>query len=299
MNKWRILGVFIFLIGCVPQESQNSISQVLAPTNSPTETIAILVRATPTEITEKEGPEPNFIDTDCLQNMGEIQIFDLNSSFLDQGLQFRVFLPPCYKEQDTRKFPVLYLIHGQTYNDDQWDRLGADESAQELISSAEAAPFLIVMPFDLGNAQPAIDPFNQAFIEELIPYIDQNFRTIDKREYRAVGGLSRGASWALHFALQYPELFSAVGGHSPPIFVEDAPKVRNWLKSIPSDLMPRIWLDIGEKDQLAIMNSALWFEDLLTENNIAHQWYLFPGNHDEAYWRSHVELYLRWYTENW
>ena len=194
---------------------------------------------------------------------------------------------------------MLYLIHGQTFNDDQWERLGADEAAAELIAAEEIVPFLIVMPFDLSSTQPSLDPFDEAVVNELVTFIDAHFRTIAEREQRAVGGLSRGASWAIHLALQHPELFGALGGHSPPVFVEDAPAVRGWLEEMPAELMPRIWLDIGEKDQQAILNSAIWFEDVLTEMGIPHQWQMFPGNHDEAYWRSHVEDYLRWYAEAW
>ena len=132
-----------------------------------------------------------------------------------------------------------------------------------------------------------------------MPWIDENYRTIQSRESRAVGGLSRGASWAFHFALLNPELFGAVGGHSPPIFVEDAPHIRGWLNDIPTELMPRIWLDIGERDQQVILESARWFGDILDDLNIPHEWHLFAGNHDEAYWSRHVELYLRWYAQLW
>ncbi len=300
LYKKLIFVISIFLAACAPSPGQ---ALAVEATSIPTQTRTMAAQvptSTPSPIPEeKEAPNPNFETVDCTQKEGSMQLFELESSFLDQGLQFRIFIPPCYQEQKQRNFPVLYLIHGQTFNDDQWDRLGADEAAQQLIADGEASPFLIVMPFDLSYAQPSIDPFAEAFINELVPFIDATFRTIDEAEYRAIGGLSRGASWAIHFALRYPEIFSAVGGHSPPIFREDAPLVRKWLEEIPPELMPRIWLDIGEKDQVAILDSAIWFEGLLSEQNIPHEWHLFPGNHNEAYWSSHVELYLRWYTQYW
>jgi enterochelin esterase-like enzyme len=235
----------------------------------------------------------------CLAAGGRVERFDLQSDHLDAGLQFRVYTPPCYDEQPEQRYPVLYLVHGQTFNEDQWDRVGADEAANALIAGGEVAPFLIVMPYDRASNQPSLDPFGEAMIEELLPWIDASFRTLAEREQRAVGGLSRGASWAIHLALTHPELFAAVGGHSPPVFVEDAPKVRGWLDTIPAELMPRIWLDIGERDQRSILDSAVWFEGLLAERSIPHEWYLFAGDHSEAYWSSHVEQYLRWYAESW
>lgn len=235
----------------------------------------------------------------CLSAGGQVQPYQIDSHYLESGLRVRVYLPPCYEQETSRHYPVLYLIHGQTFNDDQWDRLGADEAANELIAAKGVPPFLIVMPYDRSPNQPPVDHFGEALVQELLPWVDTNFRTINDREHRAIGGLSWGAKWAIHLGLTNPELFSAVGGHSPPVFEEDAPKVRKWLDNIPEDLMPRFWLDIGDHDQPVILKSAQWFESLLSERDIPHEWYLFSGDHSEKYWSAHVEMYLRWYAADW
>jgi enterochelin esterase-like enzyme len=214
-------------------------------------------------------------------------------------MEYIVYLPACYDEQPERRYPVLYLIHGQNYNNDQWDRLGADETADALISSGEVPPFLMVMPRDRSWAQPNEDMFGKVVADELIPYIDQHYRSLTERTYRAVGGLSRGAGWAVHLGLSRWELFGAIGGHSLPVFWNDTSHVRQWLEDIPSEALPRIYLDIGEKDRPSILVSATWFEKLLTEKGIPHEWHLFPGYHEEAYWQAHVEEYLRWYSKGW
>lgn len=268
---------------------------VQSPLASPTAGLALeLAKATETQV----ALSTQLSKAECLEEGGQIHMHQEPSAFLDYGLQFRVYTPPCY-EASQQQYPVLYLIHGQTYNDDQWDRLGADETASALMAAGDLPPFLIVMPYDRSSNQPAQDPFGRAVIEELLPWVDANYRTLPERAYRAVGGLSRGASWAIHLGFKYPHLFSAVGGHSPPVFREDAPQMRSWLDEIPSQDIPRLWLDIGERDQQAIMNSAVWFEGLLTERSIAHEWFLFAGDHSEAYWSRHVERYLRWYAQDW
>ncbi len=94
-------------------------------------------------------------------------------------------------------------------------------------------------------------------------------------------------------------VFGAIGAHSPPIFWSDVSRVRAWLQEIPASQLPRIYLDIGEDDRPEILESARWFEALLTDMNVPHEWHLFPGYHDEAYWSSHVEQYLRWYARDW
>jgi enterochelin esterase-like enzyme len=223
----------------------------------------------------------------------------LSVDILPQPLQFRVYLPPCYREQPDRRYPVLYLIHGQSFNDDQWDRLGADEIADQLIASGDRPPFLIVMPRDRVWKPPEEDMFGQAVVNHLISFVEQRYRALDGRENRSIGGLSRGASWAVHLGFFNWELFSAVGAHSLPVFWSDGYKLSGLLDSIPVESMPRIFMDIGDKDQEAILKSARWFADLLNQKNIPHEWYLFTGYHEEEYWSSHIELYMRWYTQEW
>ena len=235
----------------------------------------------------------------CWQQGGRYVQDSLRTDLLPLPLEYRVYLPPCYDQQPDNDYPVLYMIHGQNFNDDQWDRLGVDETADALIAAGEIPPLIIVMPRDRSWAQPTEDRFGQVLADELLPFIDENYRTLPARSHRAIGGLSRGAGWAVHLGLSRWELFSAIGAHSLPVFWADTSHVRQWLKDIPSNALPRIYLDIGENDRPVILSSARWFENLLTEENIPHEWHLFTGYHEEAYWESHVEQYLRWYTQDW
>ncbi len=221
----------------------------------------------------------------------------LESKLLTRPMAYRVFLPPCYNDDLERHYPVLYMIHGQSYNADQWDRLGADDAAARLISAGELPPFLIVMPEDIRWTEPEEDPFGKVFMDELLPLIDSTYRTLPEARYRAVGGLSRGAAWAVHLGILYPDVFGAIGGHSLPVFWTDTPHLKDWLAKIPPDQMPRIYLDDGTKDRY--LDSAVWFERLLSEEGIAHEWYLFDGYHEEKYWSAHVEGYLRFYAAGW
>ncbi len=235
----------------------------------------------------------------CWKESGRIETGSLSTELLPEPLDFRVYLPPCYDEQPEHRYPSLYLIHGQSSNDDQWDRLGADETAGALIAAGEAPPFLIVMPRDRRWSQPNEDHFGQAVVEVLIPWIDRHYRTQPEREYRAVGGLSRGAGWAVNLALSHWELFGSLGAHSLPVFWIDTYHIKEWLNAIPVGKMPRIYMDNPNNDRPEIMKSSQWFEKLLTQRGISHEWHLFNGYHEEKYWQAHVEQYLRWYVEGW
>jgi len=274
----------------------------LTPTKTrPAASTTPIPSATSTTQGSTPTPEATASPTqpDCLAKGGKIVKGELDTDLLLKPLEYRLYLPPCYFEERDRRYPVLYLIHGQSYNDDQWDRLGADETADDLIAEGEIAPFLIAMPRDRTWEQPTEDMFGEAVVEVLIPFIDQNYRTLPGRTYRAVGGLSRGAGWAVHLGLSHWELFGAIGCHSLPVFHSDTSRIRKWLDAIPPEALPRIYLDIGDRDRPNILRSALWFEDILTQKKIPHEWYLFSGYHEEAYWKAHLEQYLRWYAQNW
>ena len=270
--------------------STSALAQVDRPGETPSPP-----RPVSAQIKQSGMPTPMM----CRKNPGQMELHSLQTDKLPLPLEFRVWLPPCYDELAADRFPVLYLIHGQSFTDDQWDRLGADEMAASMIASGEAPPFIIVMPRDRSWAQPTEDRFGEVVIEELIPWIDTQYRSLPDREYRSVGGLSRGGGWAVHFALSHPDLFSSLGAHSVAIFWADTPKIKKWLGEIPEELPLRIYLDIGDHDRMEIRRSAMWFENLLTGRGISHEWHLFSGFHDEEYWGNHVDEYLRWFVEGW
>ncbi len=272
-------------------EALESATLTIAPSPLPTLTPTL----TPTPSTTPILPSP----TACSMHKGRVESKQLDTTWLNAPLDYRIYLPPCYDQQPDQRYPVIYLIHGYGFNDDQWDRLGVDEVADQLISSGEVAPFIIVMPRDRSyNIQPPENLFGESISLDLIPAVDAYYRTIPSNQYRAVGGLSRGGNWAIHIGLTHWQLFNLIGAHSAPLFATDSPSLlRNWLDHIPPNSYPHFFLDIGLKDKL--LQQMLNFEATLDEYNVPHEIYIFPGGHTEEYWSSHIEIYLRWYTSNW
>lgn len=235
----------------------------------------------------------------CLKQPGQIIKKSLPTALLRYPLEYRVYLPPCYVEQTDRRYPVLYLFHGQGYTDDQWDRIGVDEKSDQLIAAGTITPLIIVMPYDVSSAQPTETNFSRVVVELLIPAIDQTYRTKPERLYRAVGGMSRGGGWAIHFGITDWQIFGALGAHSPAVFHSDGLRMNALLDALPPGETPRIYIDIGERDRPEILQVASWFEGLLDQKDIPHEWHLFSGYHAEAYWSAHLEQYLIWYTQGW
>ena len=295
-----LLSIYTLLVACSPIARASvptavppaSITQTVAPDILPTPVSALKPTSVPLTIST-----PN-VET-CLQKVGRYVIGQLKAPVLPDPLEYRIYLPPCYDQQTLLRYPVLYLIHGQGFTDDQWQRLGAGDVADRLISSGQVSPFMIVMPRDRSWADPDQDPFDNALVNTLIPYIDANFRTLADRQHRAVGGLSRGGGWAAHLGLTCWDTFGAVGMHSLATFWADVPYIKKWLDAIPADKMPRFYLDVGNNDRPEIRSSTIWFEGLLEQRDIPHEWHLFTGYHEEKYWQAHVEQYIRWYTQEW
>ncbi|MBL6981100.1 MAG: hypothetical protein ISR58_07900 [Anaerolineales bacterium] len=308
--RWILLVELIILLGlgaCTLQETPAQVQVVtftpsisVPPTESNKSVPSITESPSQTESTELTAtttttPPP----LSCWNEGGYTQHHQLFSDFLPDPLIFRVHLPPCYDQQPEKEYPILYLLHGQSYGDDQWDRLGVDETADRLIALGEIPPFIIVLPAEQDhNTPPPESPYGDAIVNELLPYINETYRIIDKRAYRAIGGLSRGGNWAVHLGLIHWELFGTFGAHSSPSFVtEGPPRIREYLQAIPDDKLPHIYMDAGEND--GWIEYTLKLEAVFTEENIPHEWFLFQGTHDEEYWANHIEDYLRWYTQGW
>lgn len=311
-----LVGIFITACGSntLPQPIITPISTEIQEKTglflSETAQISLTKPLTQTIIPDLTTPKPTKLYTPkqelstptltaCMTAGGRVEVKELTTELLPNPLVYRIYLPPCYAEEEERSYPALYLIHGQTYSDTQWDRLGVPEAADRLIASGDVAPFIVVMPRDRLWREPTEDNFGLAVEQSLIPWIDEHYRTIPDRAHRAIGGLSRGGAWAIHLGLSHPELFNALGAHSGFVFYTDLQPLYQWLDNLPMGMVPRIYMDIASEDRPEIAESAAFLEDLLTQYDIPHEWHMFVGEHEEAYWQAHVEDYLLWYSQDW
>ena len=276
----------------------------LAPSSTVLPTPQPLPTGTPTpNPTATPTPSPTFTaapsftpsPTPCQSTSGEVRREEIPSPYLAQPPAFRVYYPPCYDGSGRTRYPVLYMLHGQTYNDDQWERLGMTAATDELIASGTSRPFLIVMPYETEDfADPYSSGYTDALLETLLPWVDANLPTCTVRECRAVGGLSRGGAYAFLLALDHPDLFAAAGGHSMVPFGGMDNRLKRQLAAMAPGELPRLWIDMGESDRYFGDLSA--YERLLTQLGVPHETHFYPGGHNESYWAAHVEEYLRWYV---
>jgi enterochelin esterase-like enzyme len=282
-----LLSTFLaFITACSP--SNPPVPMPALPTSTPSHTSTATLIPSPVPTGTPTPPA-------CLTQPGIVEKDTLESTKPPQD--YFIYLPPCYAEKTDNRYPVLYLLHGQTFTADQWIRLGAVDAVNALILKGETMPFIIVFPDDRYWNQPSGAGFGERLTNDLIHSVDQTYRTNPDPRYRAIGGMSRGAGWALQLGLSRPDLFSVIGLHSLAVFQRDASKIEGWITAIPPDSRPTIFMDIGEDDRELI--SAGQIEAQLTELDLPHEWHLYSGDHSEEYWSAHVEEYIRWYAEQW
>jgi enterochelin esterase-like enzyme len=138
-----------------------------------------------------------------------------------------VYTPPDYEKDTTKRYPVLYLQHGWGENEYAWWNQGrANLILDNLLAEGKAKPFLIVMTYGLTNEgpgpgarrTPGTNPFTGAaaafeavLMNELIPYVDANFRTLSDQPNRAMAGLSMGGMETKIITLKNLDKFSYIG----------------------------------------------------------------------------------------
>lgn len=148
-----------------------------------------------------------------------------------------VYTPPGYNKSN-EKYPVLYLQHGWGEDETAWSNQGrANLIMDNLIAEGKIKPFLIVMTYGMTNEIKfgglrdfKVDAFQTVLVDELIPYIDANFRTISDQAHRAMAGLSMGGMETKMITLNKPEVFSHYGllsgGTYKPEDIKDKSKVK-------------------------------------------------------------------------
>jgi enterochelin esterase-like enzyme len=251
-----------------------------------------------TLLTEKIATHEPLSDKEDCSSSGVLERYQIDSVLLNEPLFFNVYYPPCYDPNRVPGYPVLYALHGQNFNDTMWVDLGLVDIADRLIHAGELPAFVTVMPYEENYFRGSdVNNFPSAVTEEIIPWIENTLNVCEEKKCRAIGGISRGASWAMRIGLSEWDMFGAIGSHSLPTFRGDISNLPLWLEKIPFGEEPRIYIDTGRFDPE--VKSTYRFESVLSEKGIPHEWHLNEGRHNEEYWEAQMEAYLRWYCEVW
>lgn len=142
------------------------------------------------------------------------------SSVHKRHRRMHVYTPPGY-EVGSDKLAVFYLLHGASDSDDSWSSVGrAGFILDNLIADGKAKPMVMVMPNGHVGAMgaPGGEPFEKEFMEDIVPYIEKNYRVKTDRSSRAIAGLSMGGGQTLNIAIPNLEKFGYFGVFSSGVF---------------------------------------------------------------------------------
>lgn len=150
---------------------------------------------------------------------GRVQQILFPSKSTNTSRRAFVYTPPDYDKDPTKRYPVLYLQHGWGEDETAWSNQGRVNLIMDnLLAEDRIKPFLIVMTYGMTNEirfgglrNFDIGPFQTVLIDELIPCIDANFRTLSDQSNRAMAGLSMGGMETKTITLKNLDMFSHIG----------------------------------------------------------------------------------------
>ena len=169
---------------------------------------------------------------------GKVQQVLFPSKSTNTSRRAFVYTPPSYDKDAKTKYPVLYLQHGWGEDETAWSNQGhVNLIMDDMIAEGKIKPFIIVMTYGMTNdTKPggirsfSATGFQTVLVDELVPYIDANFRTFADQSHRAMGGLSMGGMETHTITLARPEVFSYYallsGGTYTPAEIKDKSKVK-------------------------------------------------------------------------
>jgi predicted alpha/beta superfamily hydrolase len=208
---------------------------------------------------------------------------NFGSAHLLEPRSVLVYLPPGYEDDTERRYPVLYMHDGQNLMNPE-DAFGGvawavDETAQGLIIAGEVEPLIIVGIYNTphrvdeyahikaehgrmrGHGGKA-DQYGRMIIEELKPFIDEEYRTKPEREFTGLGGSSLGGLVSLYLGLKRPDVFSRLAVISPAVWWANNQIIRD-VARIAERLPLRIWLDIGKREGPRIKHQVRALKEIL------------------------------------
>ena len=225
---------------------------------------------------------------------GTIEETTYESKTVGTTRKVTVYLPPKYDK--SKKYPVLYLLHGIGGDHKEWLQGVPGIIMDNLYAEQKAAPMIIVMPNGRalpndkaeGNIygqemQQGFANFERDLIDDLIPFIQSKYSTYTDQAHRAVAGLSMGGGQSLNFGLGNLDQFAYVGGFS------SAPNTKSPEQLIPDVEVTKkqnklLWMVCGSDDRLMMFSSRL--KAFCDEKDVPCTLIEYPGGkHDFVVWK--------------
>ncbi len=238
---------------------------------------------------------------------GDVRLRIYRSKVTGQMRRAFIYTPPGYDQDTATRYPVLYLQHGMGEDESGWIFQGhANLILDNLIAEKKAVPMIIVMDNGYASApsgpfgppasatRPDFATFEKVMLDDVIPMVDRDFRTIADRDHRAAAGLSMGANQMLHLGTGHLDTFAYIAGFSGTM---------NGLSGDPLDpatafdgrfkdgkafnaKVKLLWLGLGTEEPMPFPKAVPAFRAMLDKAGIKYVWFSSPGTaHEWLTWR--------------
>lgn len=259
----------------------------------------------------------------------------LESELLGKETAYSVYLPEGYDTSE-RSYPVLYLLHGFTDDETGWVQFGEVKAIADKESRKVAVtPMIIIMP-DAGlswyvNNHDGSLMYEDYFINELMPHVENKFRIRSEKQFRAISGLSMGGYGSMLYAIKYPDLFASAAPLSAGVSTDSSivnMPMENWnnvyglpfgknlsgeerlkghylqnsilnlIENGDTEKLKKVkyYIDCGDDDFLIKGNMAL--HSVLLDQNIPHEFRVRDGGHTWDYWRTALPEVLKFVSRS-
>lgn len=254
-------------------------------------------------------PGAEFMDTNNVPH-GAVASVYYYSTALGRFRRMHIYTPPGY-ELGGGKYPIFYLLHGSGDCDDSWTSEGrAGFILDNLIAAHKAQPMIVVMPAGHtspnppppGAARPARDEFYEDFVNDIMPYVEKNYRVLTDRGHMAIAGLSMGGGQTLNISMSHLDRFAYVGVFSAGVFslgprrpgAPAPPPGPDWEQQHAANLddaalkpgLKLLWFGVGSDDFL-VANSKATVE-MLKKHGFAPEFHESSGAHTWINWRNYL-----------
>jgi len=252
-----------------------------------------------------------------------VECGSVKSSYVPDPVAYCALLPPSYDAQHTRKFPVLYFLHGLGGDQSFMVSSGGWNIIEDRQEQKQITEFVVITPEANSsfyiNSKGTRVKYEDFFIRDFIPQMEKHFRLLNTRAGRAIGGISMGGYGALRFAFKYPQMFVAVIAHMPAL-LEQLPRGSReagltpylgpafgrpldeayWKANTPfvfahtADLRGlKIYVDCGDQDDFGFDAGTRALDKLFTARHIAHESHIYPGRHSWQFVARHLDDSLK------
>jgi enterochelin esterase family protein len=245
-----------------------------------------------TSILQIVGEPPKIWDFQDVPH-GTVHQHTYRSKSVGRLRELAVYVPPGY-EKSSKKYPLLFLQHGSGDNQATWVTHGkAHWIIDNLIAEKKAEPMVVVM-MDGHAGTPGLggnntELFEKDLLNDVLPFIEENYRVKKGPENRGIVGLSMGGGQSLTIGLNHLDKFAWVGG-----FSSATPNKETVQKTLndpgANKKLKLLWIACGKDDFLLKRNEE--FIALLDEHKINHDWELTAGNHSWPVWRDYLAMFI-------